>query len=800
MKAGRNDPCPCGSGKKFKKCCYAAISGLSGFPDTFNATDKDPSRDQINQIIELLQSGKHAESEKQAQALLASAPDSAKAWKVMGVLLHALKKDAIPALSKAVELAPDDAEAYYNLGNALKELGRFDDAVANYLRALAIKPDYAEAYGVMGAALTALGQLDAALASLRLAQQFKPDYAEAYNDLGNALQGLGLIDEAVLSYRRALDIKPDFHLAYSNILFTLNYHPDLSAEEIYRTYQEYDAIFGIPLRSTWRPHTNDKSPNRRLRIGYVSPDFRKHSLDSFLQPLLSGHDKAQVEVYAYAGLNKEDEVTAAYKEHVEHWIPTKGMGDEALAERIRTDGIDVLVDLAGHTADNRLSVFARKPAPVSVSTMGFGYTTGLSAIDYFLIDAAAVPQGSDHLFSEQIWRLPTPAFPYGPAPGMGEVGDLPALQRGYVTFGTLSRSVRINHRTIRVWAALLNTVPDSRLVIDSLNFKDPVMQEKLTEKFSAYGINPERLEIGFHTPPWDVLRSIDISLDCFPHNSGTTLIESLHMGVPFITLAGRPSVGQLGACILRGIGHPELIAASEAEYVEKAAQLANNLTRLTNYRSTLRSEIERSVVFVETSFVRKLEDAYRQMWQRWCTENTTHTDTQSGIEDNIASGDTDSQQQSLQSSIDQTIQLAIAHHQAEKYQEAESLYSAILKISPTHPDANHNLAVLLTQNKHPEVALPHFLAALNVEPTRGQYWLSYIDALIQTGQTKEAQQTLTLARQQGLQGEAVDALSAKISGNNPTQITSPARPAVLQKNKKTPVKPENLSCPLAPIK
>lgn len=618
--AGRNHPCPCGSGKKFKKCC----SGKLGQPVTTPAqirpasAAKEPSAAEISQLGLLFNAGQHADMENQARLLVEHYPGSVRAWKILAAVLQARGIDTLPALQKAVELAPSDAETYKNLAGKQNEIGQFTEALGNCRKALAIRPDYAEAHSILGAALSALGWLDEALASFRLAQQFKPDCAEAYNDLGNALQGLGLIDEAVASYRRALALKPDFHQAFSNILFTLNYHPDLSAEEIYRAYQEYDALFGIPLRSVWRPHSNDKTPERRLRIGYVSPDFRKHSMDSFLQPLMSHHDKTQVEVYAYAELNQPDELTARYQNLVEHWIPTKNISDAALAERIRSDGIDILVDLAGHTVGNRLGVFARKPAPVSFSMMGFGYTTGLTAIDYFLIDEAALPNGSEQLFSEQPWRIPSPAFPYRPATGMGEVNSLPALQRGYITFGSLSRSVRINHRTIRVWSALLNAVPNSRLVIDSLNFQAAEMQAQLAEKFAAYGISRDRLELGYHTPPWEVLRGIDISLDCFPHNSGTTLFESLYLGIPFITLAGRPSVGRLGCAILQGVGHPEWIADSEDDYLAKAVKLAGDLEKLAACRVSLRPEMERSEVLVEAGFVKKMELAYRQMWQRWC--------------------------------------------------------------------------------------------------------------------------------------------------------------------------------------
>jgi len=320
-----------------------------------------------------------------------------------------------------------------------------------------------------------------------------------------------------------------------------NYHPDMSGEEIFAVYREYDERFGLPHRGKWRPHTNNRETGRRLKIGYVSPDFRRHSCRFFLEPLLAHHDKSQFDITAYAELTREDAVSARYRGYVDHWVPTRGMSDEHLSERIRADGIDILVDLAGHTAKNRLSVFARKPAPVSLSWLGFGYTTGLTAVDYLLTDANCAPQGSEGLFSETPWRLETPGYVYRPAEGMGVVNPLPALTRGTITFGTLTRAVRINRHTIRVWSEILKRVEGSKLWIDSRDFKYAAMQDLLADKFKTHGITRERLEIGFHSPPWEVLRSLDIGLDCFPHNSGTTLFETLYMA------SQRWAIGRLGA-------------------------------------------------------------------------------------------------------------------------------------------------------------------------------------------------------------------------------------------------------------
>ena len=399
----------------------------------------------------------------------------------------------------------------------------------------------------------------------------------------------------------------------------------MSGAEIFSAYRDYDERFARVHRAEWRVFGNIREPNRRLKIGYVSPDFRQHAAVHFLEPLLAHHDNRVVEVYAYAELNQEDAATARYKAYVEHWIPTCGLSDAALAERIRADGIDILVDLAGHTQRNRLQVFARKPSPISVSWLGYGYTTGMTAIDYYLTDEASAPVGSEALFAEQPWRLATPSYAYRPAAGMGPVGAIPASERGYVTFGTLTRAVRINHRSIRVWSAILKGVDGARLVIDSGNFRDPALQHALTEKFAAHGIKRTRLEIGFHSPPWDVLRGIDIGLDCFPHNSGTTLFETLYMGVPYVTLAGRPSVGRMGSSFLQGAGHPEWIAQTEEEYIEKAVALAADLPQLAALRFGLRDAMKASPLMDETGFARKVEAAYRAMWMIWCEKTTLYS-------------------------------------------------------------------------------------------------------------------------------------------------------------------------------
>ena len=560
-------------------------------------------------------------------------------------------REAVESYECAIAIDPDYAAAHYNLGTALlggsdparveqlfrttlrlreafpdawvglalalEAQGKFDEAIDSYREAIRFKPDFAEAYKNLAMLCKDRGKIQTAVESYRQAMLLGPADAGVCAGLGDSLREQGEIDAALEMYRAAFDVEPDLIGIHSHLLFTLNYHPDKSAQEVFAAYRIYDERVGMPLRSTWSEHSNSRDPNKRLKVGYVSPDFRQHAVRNFLEPLFAHHDKRQVEVFAYAELSQEDAVTARYRGCVDHWVATTGLSDEALAQRIRADGIDILLDLAGHTADNRLAVFARKPAPVSISWLGFGYTTGLSAIDYMLTDGASAPEGSEGLFAEQPWRLATPGYAYRPAEGMGAVNSLPALGNGHVTFGTLTRSVRINHRSVRVWSQILHRVPRARLVVDSGNYRDAQLRSALVDKFAAHDINPERLEIGFHSPPWDVLRGMDIGLDCFPHNSGTTLFESLYMGVPFVTLAGRPSVGRLGSSILTGAGHPEWIARSEDEYVDLAVALASDLPKLATLRAGLRAEMLTSALMDEPGFARKVELAYRAMFARW---------------------------------------------------------------------------------------------------------------------------------------------------------------------------------------
>ncbi|WP_200930589.1 tetratricopeptide repeat protein [Pseudorhodoferax sp. Leaf274] len=690
-------------------------------------------------LVALFRAGDHAQGERQARALLELHPQEGFLWKALGAMLQQLgrKQEALAAKVRATELLPRDAEALCNLGRAHFELGDSAAAAAVLQRAVALAPRHAEAHNNLGLALNALGEVARAHDCFRQAVALQPDFAEALNNLSGIYTSQGLIDESVGVLQRAVAARPDYQIAFDNLLFVLNYHPDKTAEEIRAAYAEFDRVFGLPARRQWRPHTNPALAGRRLRVGYVSPDFRHHACSFFMEPLLQGHDRAAIEVFAYAEMrDEEDAVTARYQGVVDHWVPTRGLSDAALAERIRADGIDILVDLAGHTRGNRLSVFALKPAPVSLSWMGFGYTTGLTAIDHYLTDAAHVPPGSDHLFSEAPWRLADAPFAvYRPGEGMGEPGPLPALRKGHVTFGTLTRGVRINQHTVRVWAAILQRVPGARLVVDSRSYLDPVLAEALAARFAVHGIARDRLEIGCHSPPWDVLRGIDIGLDCFPHNSGTTLFESLYMGVPIVSLAARPSVGRVGSAVLHGLGRPEWVAQTEDGYIGQAVALAQDLPRLAALRAGLREEMRASALMDEPRFVRAVEDAYRAMFARWSARQAQPESIGSELA-------------ALQAEL--LYNQGNALHAQGRQAAAEEQWRQALALRPDHAEALNNLGMLQQEQGRLREAEASLRTALQVRPGYALALHNLGDVLQHFGEVEEALASFQQALAQGL--------------------------------------------------
>ncbi|MPS79498.1 MAG: tetratricopeptide repeat protein [Achromobacter sp.] len=576
---------------------------------------------QSNKMQEYIRQNAYQQAEPIARKLTNIAPGFVDAWEVLTACLFNTGQlsEALNAALRMMQVAPADFRSHVLLGISLARMDRSSEAINACRRAVELAPRNAHAYSSLGDALNVERRYAETRAAYEEALRWDPKHRKSLLNLCKALIDSGDIVAAEQAAQVAVAAYPDAHSAHNNLLFSINYSPDKSASDVYLAYQNCDRILYQPLRGKWRPHTNSRQPGRRLKIGYVSPDFRKHSGNGFVESHFSLHDRQAFELTAYAELTSEDDVTKRFKTYFDRWVPTSKLTDADLAERIRADGIDILIDLAGHTQGNRLGAFARKPAPISITWMGYGYTTGLSAIDYILLDNITAPEGCEALFSEKIWRLRS-GCPYRPNPTMGEVGKLPALTNGHVTFGTLSRSIRINHRVIRTWAAILQRVSTARLIINSGSYRDAAACNALASSFEALGVHRNRLSIGFNSPPWDVLRSIDIGLDCFPHNSGVTLVESLYMGVPYVTLAERPSVGRLGGSLLTSAGLPDWVCKTEEEYVEKAAQKAHDLTSLSIVRQSLRQNMQNSPLMDEIGFTREFELALKQMYLTWCKD------------------------------------------------------------------------------------------------------------------------------------------------------------------------------------
>ena len=528
--------------------------------------------------------------------------------------------DAVPYLRKAISLRPKYALARNNLGIALDELGEAEEAVAAYRQAIVDDPSCAEAHYNLGTAFLTHGRVDEAITALGRALALKPNYALAELNLGNACMNVGDLTRARMHLQRAIELAPDLASAHDSSLFMQNYLP-IDPEAAFAAHRGYAERFERPRMNEWRPHANSPDPERRLRIGYVSSDLRAHSVASFIEPILAHHDKSAFEIYAYYNNAIRDATTERLMSCVDHWLVCKAMTDGQLAERIRSDGIDVLVDLSGHSSGNRLPVFALRPAPVQVTWLGYPATTGLSAIDYRLVTADTDPAGTERFHSERLWRLPRSLWCYRPSAEAPEPrSETPARQRSFICFGSTNNIAKVSDGTVATWSRILAAVPGARLVMTNLA---EVAHGLIRSRFAGHGIDPARIIIHGKLAPRDfyfVLNDIDIALDPFPYNGTTTSCESLWMGVPLVTLTGQCSAGRSGHALLRTIGLPELVAPTEDEYVRMAIDLAGDWARLDGLRAALRPRMAASALRDEAGVTRDIEAAYRGMWRAWCAE------------------------------------------------------------------------------------------------------------------------------------------------------------------------------------
>ena len=565
--------------------------------------------------------GRLAEAVAAYQRAIQLKPDHAKAHNNLGLALSDQGRldAAIAAYRRAIALKPGDAAAHSNLGNALKDQGRLAEAIAAHRHAIALQPDLAATYSNLGCALTAQGRLEEAIAAFHRAIALEPDLAMAHDNLSRTLKDQGRIDEALACYRRAVELKPDFIKAASNLLFTLNLHPDYDARAILAEHRAWARRFAEPLAASIRPHQNDPAPERSLRIGFVSPDFRDHPLGRLLLPLFAHHDRRQAQFVCYSDVRAADETTRRFQALAAEWHETANLDDPELAERIRGDGIDILVDLALHTAGNRLLVFARKPAPLQVTMLGMPGTTGLDTIDFRVTDVYFDPPGShDADYSERSIRLPHTFWCYQPPEDSPPVARLPAYKNGFVTFGCLNQLAKVSPHVLKLWVKILQSLPGSQLV---LHAPAGAHRDSVRALFADAGIAADRLGFDARVPLRDYLvrhHELDLCLDPFPYSGGLTTMDALWMGVPVITLAGRTAVGRSGVSILSNVGLTELIVETPEQYVACAVALAGDLDRLSELRGGLRQRMEASPLVDGKQYALDVEAAFRRIWRTWC--------------------------------------------------------------------------------------------------------------------------------------------------------------------------------------
>jgi protein O-GlcNAc transferase len=520
---------------------------------------------------------------------------------------------------KILAAAPDQADPLHVLGVTQFQMQRREEALETIRRAITIDPKRAPYHCNLGVVLADLDRNAEAIAEYQIAAELNPQYPEPLYNMGNSLRQIGEVDAAIARYRQALTIRPDRE-THNNLLYALHLVPGDPAM-IFQEHRRWDQLHARPLAAEILPHSNDRDPSRRLRIGYVSADFHQHSVAFFIEPLLANHDAKQVEIFAYSDAIKRDAVTERLQQASHHWQDVRGMGHAELARRIRDDRIDILVDLHGHTAGNRLLVFARKPAPIQVTYCGYPDTTGLSAMDYRITDAQADPPGlTEALHSEKLIRLPRTFLCYRPVP------DTPAPQTrksdGSVSFGSFNSLAKISPMTVALWSEILQRVAGSRLFIKNYRLSDPTAKEILLRRFADRGISPDRLELAgsivSHIEHLAFYDRIDIALDSYPYNGTATTCEALWMGVPVLTLTGPTHESRVGTSLLHSLGLDAWIARDQREYVRLAGEYAADRAALSRLHVDLRGRMSRSPLMNEPQFARDVEAAYRQIWRLWC--------------------------------------------------------------------------------------------------------------------------------------------------------------------------------------
>lgn len=579
---------------------------------TYRASGQTLSRLKYAEL--LLRKGMQQEARAQLQELVREEPECAQAHYTLAVVRasEGFPQESIPLFLETLRLTPDHVKALNGLGVAFQQLGQVDEAASCYREAVRVDPRYQDARVNLAVLFKDHGRLCDAERELAEGVGLEPGSVRLSFNLANVLHFQGRSLDAVAAYRETLRLDPEHLDARQNLLFALHYSPQFSDRQIYAEHLK--AVRQKRFRpGELAPRNPQLSPSeRRIRIGYLSPDFRSHAVARFIEPILAHHDKSRFEIFCYANAAHPDQTTERLKGLSEKWRDICGLSDEKAAGMITGDGIDILIDLAGHTSGNRLPLFARRPAPLQVTWIGYPDTTGLPQMDYRITDRFADPPGeADRLHSERLIRLPRSFCCYQPAPDSPEVGPLPLAATGWVSFGSFNNLAKVTPEVIALWCRVLQAVPGSTLLLKGRPFCDPELSARILESFRAAGVAPERIELhGGNPSSADHLaqyQRVDIALDSFPYNGTTTTCEALWMGVPVVTLAGTRHAARTGVSLLTNCGLANLVAESCDEYVRIARDLAEDVVGLRELREGLREKMQGSALMDGAGITRELE-------------------------------------------------------------------------------------------------------------------------------------------------------------------------------------------------
>ena len=562
-----------------------------------------------------LRQGEYQKAAISFERVLRFNPDDAAALLNLGHIAQAQGQAelALRHYQHAITVDPICVEAYNNAGVLQFMVADYAASIELLEQALQIAPSYTEALNNLGNTLRAAGRLSEAIAAYRKASETQPEHAGTWNNLGNALVDRGDFDEGLAALRQAVEIKPDYASAFSNWLMALNYVPQISLDALRQAHEQFDQRFGGNKNLT-RATSKIANSDERIRIGYVSPDFRQHPVAHLIEPILAETDRTTVEVICYSDVAKADSVTERLQSYGHSWRNIHGKSDDEVAALVRRDRVNILVDLAGHTALGRPLMFARRVAPLQVSWLGYFSTTGIAAMDYFIGDATCTPLEWQPYFVEKLALLPYTRFCYRPPLDAPAVADLPATKSKQFTFGCFNNLAKLNPGVIAVWSRILLEIPDSRLILQARFLDDPLTCKTVQARFKQAGAPLDRLEMRGQVAHADLLQAygeIDLALDPFPFCGGITTLESLWMGVPVLTLQGDRVAGRQSASFLQVLDLQQFIAKTAEEYVRLALEIRAQPEHLSSIRNTLRKCMQASRLCSEQSFTRELEALYK---------------------------------------------------------------------------------------------------------------------------------------------------------------------------------------------